>query len=117
MALEDHYNKEYGNSITRSKPDFSKCCKTVWPDGAWHSHQCRRKNGHGPDGAFCKQHSPDVEAARRAKARERHEKETIEWLFKHHGKKFALALKAIADGDNDPRTTAKTALGDMYEKL
>lgn len=28
----------------------------------WHSYQCCRKKGHGPEGLYCKQHAKIVEA-------------------------------------------------------
>ena len=32
-----------------------RCAYEVF--GAWLSYQCTRKNGHGPSGLYCKQHS------------------------------------------------------------
>lgn len=34
-------------------------------------HQCHRPRGHGPDGLYCKQHSPEAVAARNAASKER----------------------------------------------
>jgi len=34
---------------------MGQCKETVWDD--FRSHQCNRKDGHGPDGAYCKQHA------------------------------------------------------------
>ena len=33
----------------------TRCIQEVWT--GWHSHQCDRKRGHGPDGLYCKQHA------------------------------------------------------------
>jgi len=37
------------------------CAYEVWDRDRWGSHQCSRKNGHGPDGLYCKQHAKMVE--------------------------------------------------------
>jgi hypothetical protein len=37
------------------------CAYEVWAQGRGIScHQCSRKNGHGPDGLYCKQHSKKI---------------------------------------------------------
>lgn len=35
------------------------CVIEVWPGRSrgWIPYQCRRKNGNGPDGLYCKQHA------------------------------------------------------------
>ncbi len=35
------------------------CAYEIWED--MHSFQCSRKNGHGPDGLYCKQHAKMIE--------------------------------------------------------
>jgi hypothetical protein len=42
--------------------DTSRCIESVM-DG-FHSHQCIRKRGNGPDGLYCKQHDPQAVKAR-----------------------------------------------------
>jgi len=37
--------------------DETRCIEEVWTYEGWHSHQCNRKRGHGPDGLYCKQHA------------------------------------------------------------
>ena len=38
-----------------------RCAYEVWAAGrAMHAYQCLRKNGHGPDGLYCKQHAKKV---------------------------------------------------------
>ena len=115
MTLKDHYpdayNKWSGSPAGRT-PDFSRCCVKVrdgssrWP----HYYQCSRKNGHGPDGAYCKQHVPDVVAKRDEERRERelarYRKQQMEWA----GPRWFNVLKQIADGHNDPRSLAKEAI-------
>lgn len=55
------FQKGYGRYMTA--PDYGRCAHDV-AEG-YTSGQCARKNGHGPHGAFCKQHDPDARAARR----------------------------------------------------
>ena len=58
-----HYDRAYGiwsGNPKGHKPDFTKCAANVIPRGGWSvasDHQCTRPCGHGPDGAFCKQHA------------------------------------------------------------
>lgn len=66
---------------------------------------------------FCKQHHPDAEAARRAKSHARWEERYAEDQrrralagFGAHASSLYAALKAIADGHNDPRTVAREAI-------
>lgn len=37
-------------------PDFNKCAEEV-SDYYTGVHQCKRRRGHGPDGAYCKKHA------------------------------------------------------------
>lgn len=36
------------------------CAYEVYPQGGWLPAQCCRKNGHGPEGLYCKQHAKKV---------------------------------------------------------
>lgn len=65
-----HYPESYGHRH-KYAADYSRCCARVW--GGWHESQCSRKNGHGPDGAYCKQHDP-VEQKKRRQRKEVEEK-------------------------------------------
>jgi len=38
------------------------CVMEVHPSCGWIPAQCRRRNGHGPDGLYCKQHAKQVVA-------------------------------------------------------
>lgn len=100
----------------RSGPlDPTRCKATVVDRQIWSlSYQCRR--AHVRDG-FCKQHHPDAEAARRAKSHARWQEQFAadqkRWSaveFGAHAAKLYAALKAIADGHNDPRTLAREAI-------
>lgn len=118
MALRDHYQQRYGawaGNPSGKAPDLTRCCVSV----AWNYRfrQCSKPNGHGPDGAFCKQHDPAAAAERRAKHEAKHAARTIEWRFQSRGRAFAEALKQIADGHNDPRQVARDALGDLYDNV
>jgi hypothetical protein len=56
------------------KEDVTRCVASVRDSGGWHSYQCERKRGFGPEGLYCRQHSNAIErakqeeAARKAKA-------------------------------------------------
>ena len=68
------YAKSYGRTHAPQKPNYDLCCSRV--SHGFRSDQCARKNGQGPDGAYCKQHDPAAKAARRAALDEKWEKET-----------------------------------------
>lgn len=99
------------------KPDMALCCAEVadnsmrWP----HYHQCSKKRGHGPDGAYCKQHDPDVvkarDAASAARATAKWNKERYQW----YGRTFFDALVKIAEGHNDARGFAQEVI-DEFKK-
>ena len=108
MALKDHYEKAYGRY--NGPPDYARCCVSVAGHGEWYSRQCARKNGHGPDGAYCKQHDPAAVAKREERA---HAKRQIEWERRRKeilGPRWFKVLKQIADGHNAPRSLAQEAI-------
>ncbi len=80
----------------------------------WPNHkQCDRK--HLPGSQFCKQHDPAAIAARRAESDKRGE---IAWLKRRkefRAEQFFDALKRIADGDNNPRETAREAIASFLD--
>lgn len=47
--------RRYGN-YDQFKEDAARCIREVWEPGGWHSGQCSRKRGHGPDALYCTQH-------------------------------------------------------------
>lgn len=63
-----NYNRSYGiwaGNPKGTRPDYTKCAHEVVTSLKWNeSHQCSRSCGHGPNGAFCKQHAKlhEVEA-------------------------------------------------------
>lgn len=70
------YPASYGR-WTQTPPDFNRCCNEV-TDGTGASGQCARKNGHGPLGAYCKQHDPE---AKKAKSEARYKEMRAKWAI------------------------------------
>ena len=61
LALTSYHQKRYGawaGYPQGSAPVPGRCAKEVWH--GFHASQCTRKRGHGPEGAFCKQHAKKV---------------------------------------------------------
>lgn len=61
--LKDIKNRRYG--VKSSNPYGTKykegyCAYEVFTSDGWTSYQCKRKNGHGKMGLFCKQHAKIV---------------------------------------------------------
>lgn len=54
MELTSLHAESYGWTA-KAKPDPDRCAAGV-SDG-WTHAQCARKRGHGPEGAYCKQHA------------------------------------------------------------
>lgn len=93
--------------------DPSRCAETVWDNHL--SHQCRRKNGHGHMGLYCKQHDPEFVKERDEERRQRADREWQERRKQIHGKTFYDALKTIADGHNDARGFAENVLKNFHD--
>lgn len=88
--------------------DETRCKAGVWSKERWARYsQCSRKAG--ADG-WCKTHHPETVAQRISDADARYEKATRSTAMGWFGEKWMAALIKIADGDNDPRQTAKEAL-------
>ncbi len=108
-AFLAHYRPSYGRSWSPAAPDYSRCCEIVI--GQIHSGQCTRKNGHGPDGAYCKQHDP---IAIKAKIAASDAKWRAEQDAKARQAEFAndckAAIREIAAGHNDPRALAQSII-------
>lgn len=108
-SLRKHYPNRYGRWAGNSQghePDFARCCESLMDKYHPGGYQCTRKRGHGPDGAYCKQHAPEAVAARQ-------EKSNLDYAVKLHarmkqvyGPTFLDALRKIAAGHNDPRALA-----------
>ncbi len=116
-SFKAHFPEYYGRTYAPKRPDYAKCCARVLGGAYSGSTQCVRKNGHGPDGAYCKQHDPD---ARKAKNAERDAKWQAERDEKARQADFArecqAAITAIADGHNDPRALAKDIVARLGPK-
>lgn len=122
MSDEEHYQKGYGAWAGNPKgrgPDFTRCCQEVFSGTMRHFYQCGRKRGHGPGLAYCKQHDPEaVKAKREAKERENQARWAAEKAARDKAQRvrvkfpeYEAALKAIAEGHDDPRTLARNVLG------
>jgi hypothetical protein len=114
VTLTSFHKERYGEWAGQPKgraADPSRCAEEVFPSGRGElHHQCHRPRGFGPEGAFCKQHSPDAKAERKAKAAEKWEIEKRKWRDQHFGKTFREALEQIEAGHNDPRFVAREVL-------
>lgn len=110
--MTEHYLENYGLSYSHRRPDFTRCCAVVMR--GFIPSQCSRKRGHGPYGAYCKQHDPEAIAARReaqqAKFKAEREHNARVWFYRAHGQECYNTLKRIADGHNDPRALAQEVL-------
>ena len=57
QAMKIRYGQWAGNmGGNKYKPEY--CAYEVWQ---YYSRQCSRKNGHGSDGLYCKQHAKILE--------------------------------------------------------
>ena len=98
------FRKFYGR-YNRTPPVFNQCAASI-SGGNYGAglHQCARKNGHGPHGAWCKQHDPVAVKAKReisdAKWRAKYDAAQRQRKFTAEAKD---AVRAIAAGHNDPR--------------
>ena len=105
------YQARYGRSYGSHAADYSKCCKAVYDPDTRASWQCKRPNGHGEQGAYCKQHDPLVVSAKR---NARSAKWKAEWAAKDRDAEFTRAarqaIRDIAAGHNDPRGLAQSIL-------
>jgi|HubBroStandDraft_3_1064219.scaffolds.fasta_scaffold83973_3 hypothetical protein len=117
MEKSSLYPKSYGAWAGNPKgcaPDFTRCCAQVWSRERFARHyQCNKPRGHGPDGAYCKQHDPAVAKARRAAADERSRAQWNNRRYEWHGRAFFDVLVKIADGHNDARGLAQEAIDDF----
>lgn len=110
------YPKSYGSWAGNpggQRPDHEYCCVEIYPNergGAAHRHQCNRKRGHGPDGAYCKQHDPEIVKARKREVAAQQEEAWQKRRLEFGGKAFFDALVMIAAGHNDPRALAQKTI-------
>lgn len=113
--------RKYGYHFNEKPEDKTRCAVCIFPGIRKGSpHQCRRPRGYGPDGLYCKQHDPAVVQAKRdtqtAKYKAGTEKALRTWAYNNASEQMAKALLKIANGDNDPRTTAREALGNLLKE-
>lgn len=108
-----YYNRWAGRPAG-VREDCTRCIMSVSDGQRWpRYHQCDRKRGFGPDGLYCKQHDPAVAEARRKEADRRAEEKwnnRPEARMRRALESAQAALRAIADGHNDPRTLARETL-------
>jgi hypothetical protein len=113
------YPKKYGTWAgypQGNPPNYGLCCERIFGAlGSPGGHQCNRKRGHGPDGAYCKQHDPEAVKARRIAASARYNAEMNEARYGWNGRKFYAALVEIAEGHNDARGLAQEVI-DQFKK-
>jgi hypothetical protein len=107
------YKEQYGRH--GHVADYTKCAETVYSGDVFAgSKQCTRKNGHGPHGAWCKQHDP---VAVKAKNEARTAKWRKEWAEKDRLRDFERgcqdAIRQIAAGHNDPRGLAQSLIDNL----
>ena len=111
---DSFYKEKYGDwagNPSGIKPDFEHCCEETYNVTSRRFYQCSRKRGHGPGLAYCKQHDPiAVKAKKDAREAAWREKWEREKRIRDRPFAYADALKAIADGHNDPRTLARETL-------
>ena len=103
------YRAEYGINMSRRRPDYTRCAHEVGDGFGW--HQCTRKNGHGPHGAWCKTHDPDAVKAK-SEARSAKWRAECDQRDRLNAATAALepALRQIAAGHNDPRSLAESVI-------
>lgn len=103
------YKETYGRYD--KKADHTRCASSVYDDMWSGARQCSRKNGHGPHGAWCKQHDPVAVKARDVARRAQWK---AEYDAKDRKRKFEAeciaAIKSIAAGHNDPRGLAQSLI-------
>ena len=97
---------------------LTRCSENVRGKGSWPSYsQCTRANGHGPHGAWCKQHNPEAVKAKR-EARDKAWK--AKWAAERREGAFKAecqsAIRAIASGHNDPRELAQGIIDRLEAK-
>ena len=108
--LTSLHKDSYGGWAGRpngSAPDPSRCAQEVRGEGRWAIyHQCNRKRGFGPEGAYCKQHDPEAIAKRDADRRAQQAEDWQRRKKEAWGASAIALLQDIAAGHNDARGAA-----------
>ena len=58
-AIKKRYGEWAGN-LSGVKYRIGDCAYEVWDTFSWGGRQCYRRNGHGPDRLYCKQHAKKI---------------------------------------------------------
>lgn len=105
MTRAEAKKMTYGSSYSPTPYDPARCvCPVSFRDAGWtRKMQCTRKPGHGPDGLYCKQHSPEAVEARVKAQDERHKQRMSEWRPRWCATAMLKIIRQIANGHNDPR--------------
>lgn len=90
--------------------DPARCQHEVYvSENGWpRYYQCSRKHLDGEQ--FCKMHMPDAIAERQRKSDARSKEAWNKRMMEVYGHLFFEALRKIADGDNNPRETAREVI-------
>lgn len=85
QARQYRYNTWAGNPNGHPYIE-GRCCESVWEKGRGAlSYQCKRENGFGPEGLYCKQHDPAAIEEKRKKQSEKWDRELdierTKWAF------------------------------------
>ena len=111
------YPESWYGRYSNIKADLNRCCAKIYHATWASSLQCARKNGHGPHGAYCKQHDPVAvkakDEARRAKYKAERDKKERVHVFQSD---CIAAIRKIAEGHNDPRGLAQDIIAKMEAK-
>jgi hypothetical protein len=126
MSLELYKPSSGGFTDSKRPLDPTRCaCGVTSYIGRWPRYgQCANRGKYervigGQTVKVCHTHRPEVVQSRKAKADARYEAQTNKWKRQtHRPGDYRDALQRIADGDNDPRQTARDVLdkwGDYKE--
>lgn len=119
MEKSSLYPKSYGAWAGDPKghaPNFTRCCAEVCSRERFSRfYQCTKPRGHGPDGAYCKQHDPVVAKVRKDAAAARGKDRWNKLRYEIHGRTFFNALLKISEGHNSPRELAMKVIAEFKE--
>ena len=108
----DWYGRNY-----KAAADHARCAENVFENRGWGYSQCSRANGHGPHGAWCKQHDPDaVKAKREAQHNAWEAKSAAEGREHDFKTECQSAIRAIAAGHISPRELAQGIIDRLEAK-
>lgn len=110
------YREGYGIRGAQ-RPNYTRCAENVWERGrGFNAAQCSRKNGHGPHGAWCKQHDRDAIKARDDARRAKWDADKAAAKIQRDLIAERLTIiQQIADGHNDARALCTDYLRRLAE--